>query len=271
MNRVIKVLGISKSTVFYKRKPYPQRSSSKRKEVPLATQNAILEIVQKKATYGVPRVRAILRRDYGICITHYLAHRFMKENNLLLNRGRTRGTNREHTGKISVDTPNTRWASDITSIKCWNGEKLRLAIILDCCDRSVIAWKVGKCMQASDIEFLVQESLFVRFGEQLPPKGQLQFLHDNGPEYIEKELNKSLASWNIESCSTPTYSPQSNGMCESFNGTFKRDYVYENCLDNPKVVIGMIPEWIEEYNSYAPHSALGMKTPIEFFNYKMAA
>ena len=173
MNRVIKALSISKSTVFYKKKPYAKRASSKRKDISLNTQSAILKIVKKKATYGVPRVRAILARDYGITLSRYLTHRFMKENELLLNRGRTRGTTRQHTGKIAVDIPNTRWASDITSIKCWNGEKLRLAIILDCCDRSVIAWKAGKHMQASDIELLVQDALFTRFGEQLPPKGQL--------------------------------------------------------------------------------------------------
>ncbi len=192
MNRIIKALGVPKSTIYYKKKEYPKRKSSIRKDIPEEAQEAILEITGKKATYGVPRVRAVLERDYEIDLTKHLTHRFMKENDLLLNKSRTRGSNREHSGKISVDTPNTRWASDITSIKCWNGEKLRLAIVLDCCDRSVIAWKAGKHMQASDIELLVQEALFERFGDILPPEGQLQFLHDNGPEYIEKELNKTL-------------------------------------------------------------------------------
>ena len=77
----------------------------------------------------------------------------------------------------TVLNPNT--PSDITSIKCWNGEKMRLAIIIDCCDRSIIAWKIGKHMQASDIELLVQDALYERFGEELPEKGKLQFLHDN--------------------------------------------------------------------------------------------
>ncbi len=271
MNRVIKAIGVSKSTVYYKPKKYPKRKSPSRKRISLKAQEAILEIVKKKATYGVPRVRAILKRDYGINLSKYLTHRFLGDNGLLLKRERTRGTTRTHTGKIAVDTPNTRWASDITSIKCWNGEKLRVAIILDCCDRSVIAWKVGKHMQACDIELMVQDALFSRFGDILPSDGQLQFLHDNGPEYIEKRLNKTLEEWNIQSCNTPTYSPQSNGMCEAFNGTFKRDYVYENCLDTPEMVMGMIPGWIEEYNTFAPHSALGMKTPMEFFNYKMAS
>jgi putative transposase len=195
----------------------------------------------------------------------------MTEEGLLIKKNRTRGSNRPHTGKISVKASNARWASDMTSIKCWNGEKIRLAIIIDCCDRSIISWKAGLHMQACDIELMVQEALFNRFGENLPEKDKIEFLHDNASEHIEKGLKKQLAKWNIKDCNPPTYSPQSNGICESFNGTFKRDYVYENCLDTPEIVMGKLQKWFDDYNSYAPHSALKMKTPQEFYNFKMAA
>ena len=170
-----------------------------------------------------------------------------------------------------METPNTRWASDITSIKCWNGQKLRFTYVLDCCDRSIIAWRAGFHMQACDIELMLQEALIIRFGDQWPKQNELQFLHDNGPEYIEKKLKANIKEWQIKNCNTPTYSPQSNGMCEAFNGTFKRDYVYENCLDNPQTVHDQIQSWVDDYNHYAPHSALGMKTPMEFYNFKTAA
>ena len=49
-------------------------------------------------------------------------------------------------------------------------------------------------------------------------------------------------------------------MAEAFVGTFKRDYVYVNDCFSAKVVSKMIPEWIEDYNNNAPHSALGMKS-----------
>jgi len=271
INRVIKALGVCRSTIFYRAKGYPKRKSTPRKHIPTKTQGAIGEIVKTRGTYGVPRVRALLQRDYKIEVSKHLLHRHMKENNLLIKRNRTRGIGRDHSGKIMVDTPNTRWATDITSIKCWNGEKLRVAVIIDCCDRSIVAWKAGRTILASDIELMVQDALFTRFGEQVPPRDTLQLLHDNGPEFIEKTLNKTLNSWNIQSCNTPTYSPQSNGQCEAFNGTFKRDYVYENCLDTPEYVAKCLPKWFDDYNTFAPHSALGMKTPFEFFNYKLAA
>jgi putative transposase len=271
MNKTIKVLGVAKSSVYYKAKAYPEGTRTARKELCTQMKAAILEITAKKSTYGVPRVKALLKRDYGLNVTKYMVHRYMKEEGLLITRHRTRGSSRTHTGQIAVQEPNTRWASDITSIKCWNGEKLRVAFLMDCCDRSIIAWRAGKHMQAVDIELMLQEALYSRFGENLPRTGQLQFLHDNGPEFIEKNLKKSLKSWNIDDCNTPTYSPQSNGMYEALNGTFKRDYVYESCLDSVQIVLQQIHQWVEEYNTFAPHSALNMKTPNEFYNFKIAA
>gem|GEM_PF-6648884 len=41
-------------------------------------------------------------------------------------------------------------------------------------------------------------------------------------------------------------------MCEAFNGTFKRDYVYESCLDNPSTVHNQIQKWFDEYNDPPP-------------------
>jgi putative transposase len=271
INRTIRALGVPKSTVYYKCKAYPERQRTPRKNLADAVKTSILEITEKKATYGTPRVRAILKRDYGMNISKYMVHRYMKEEGLLITRNRTRGSSRPHTGKISVEEPNTRWASDITSIKCWNGQKLRFTYVLDCCDRSIISWRAGLHMQACDIELMLQEAIFTRFGDKLPQKGKLQFLHDNGPEYIEKKLQKSINKWHMEDCNTPTYSPQSNGMCEAFNGTFKRDYVYENCLDNAASVYNQIQNWVDEYNNFAPHSALKMKTPNEFYKFKSAA
>lgn len=271
INRTIKTLGVAKSTVYYKPKKYPARKRTARKALCEQMKAAILELTAKKSTYGVPRVKALLKRDYGLSVTKYMIHRYMKEEGLLITRHRSRGSSRPHTGQIAVEASNTRWASDITTIKCWNGEKLRIAFVMDCCDRSIIAWRAGRHMQAVDIELMVQDALHIRFGENLPNLGQLQFLHDNGPEFVEKKLKARLKSWNIVDCSTPTYSPQSNGMCEALNGTFKRDYVYESCLDNAQTVLNQMQKWADEYNTYAPHSALEMKTPNEFYNFKIAA
>ena len=74
----------------------------------------------------------------------------------------------------------------------------------------------------------------------------------------------------MEYCSTPTYSPQSNGMCASLNGTLTRDYVNESCLYNPEKVKNQIENWVAEYNDFVPHSSLKMKNK-EYNNLKSTA
>ncbi len=46
--------------------------------------------------------------------------------------------------------------------------------------------------------------------------------------------------------------------------TIKRDYVYTNDCDNAEKVMKMLDEWFADYNQIAPHSALGMKSPVEY-------
>lgn len=269
-NKVIRLLGVSKSTVYAKLRGYPPNRNSK-KDRPVEVVRAITKICEERPTYGTPRVKAILKRDYKINLSRYMTYTILKEEGLLIDRNSKKRNHRDHTGRIITSKPNIRWASDITTIKCWDGTKGRLAIIIDCCDRSVIAWKFSKTMQASDLEKMFEEALLRRFSSEKPNGNGLEFLHDNGPEYIESTFQSSLKAWNVIDCRTPTYSPQSNGLCESFNGTFKRDYVYLNCLDTFEVVQNKIGDWVHDYNTYAPHSSLNMKTPYEYYNEIIAA
>ncbi len=66
-------------------------------------------------------------------------------------------------------------------------------------------------------------------------------------------------------CHTPRRSPQSNGLAEAFFGSFKRDYVYQACLETVEDVARQLLGWIEHYNHQAPHSALGMQLPAECY------
>ena len=107
INRTIKALGIAKSTLYYKAKVYPDRKRTPRKHLAEEAKAGILEITGMKATYGTPRVNAILKRDYNINLSKYMVHRYMKEEDLLITRNRTRRSSRPHTGKIAVNQPNT--------------------------------------------------------------------------------------------------------------------------------------------------------------------
>ena len=63
---------------------------------------------------------------------------------------------------------------------------------------------------------------------------------------------------------TPVCSPESNGISEAFHHTLRRDYVAGADLSSAAAVLAQLPQWIADYNHFAPHSSLGMRSPVEY-------
>lgn len=159
---------------------------------------------------------------------------------------------------------NVRWCSDCFEIKCFNGEKVFIIFSLDTCDREAIRFIAKKDpVQSSDVQSLMIESIEKRFNRSTAPR-QIQFLSDRGSIYRARETRSVAAMLNLQACFTMAYSPESNGMAEAFVKTMKRDYVYTSDCVDAETVIRMLPEWFKDYNEAAPHSALGMLSPMEY-------
>ena len=55
-----------------------------------------------------------------------------------------------------------------------------------------------------------------------------------------------------------------SGLAEAFIGTFKRDYVNGAERRDAETVLTQLGGWIDDYNTQAPHSALGIRSPVEY-------
>ncbi len=218
----------------------------------------------RPATYGYRRIHALLLRA-GIRTNPKTVWHILQQRGWLSSTRSRLPRARPHEGQVSVPEPNRRWASDITGIKAWNGEKGRLAVIIDCADRMVLAWRFGQRMLSEELQEMVREAVFRRFGTETIRAQTIEFLSDNGPEYACRKLRAVLQDFGMVVCRTPRRSPESNGLAEAFFGGFKRDYVYQGELESREAVARKLPEWIEDYNQIAPHGALGMKSPAEFY------
>ena len=199
------------------------------------------------------------------CNRKTVYHHLKRKAWLASHRRRTQRPGRRHEGKVAVLQSNQRWACDITTLKLWNGQKFRLAVILDCADRMILAWKLQPRLTAGDVCELLREALFRRFAQQRQHAKGLEFLTDNGPEFISEPCQQLLNQLGLIAGRTPCRSPQSNGLVESFFGSFKRDYLSHPPLETLAEAMKNIPAWITHYNEIAPHSALAMLSPTAFY------
>jgi transposase InsO family protein len=111
------------------------------------------------------------------------------------------------------------------------------------------------------------QSIEHRFGaEARRAPARIEWLSDNAPCYTAHETREFGESVGMVICTTPAYSPESNGMAECFVKGFKRDYVYVNRLEAAESVTRELAAWFANYNEVRPHQALKWMSPKEYRN-----
>ena len=270
MKRIADVLGVARSNLAAQAAPVRPRQRRGRPAQPEAALVAeIKALIAGQPTYGYRRIHALLRRQRreqgGAPVNVKRVYRVMKTHGLLLERHTGGGEERRHDGRVAVDRPDTRWCSDGFEIGCDNGEKVRIAFTLDCCDREAISWVATTGgINSSDIRDLMVESVERRFGlvNKLPKP--IEWLSDNGSPYTAGETRALARDIGLVPCTTPIQSPQSNGMAEALVKTLKRDYARVSARPDAASVLRQLDGWFEHYNAVHPHKALGYRSPREF-------
>lgn len=269
MKALCEKLGVSRSRQYEKRQEgtRPRRRHYRRAEDDFYLV-LIREIVNHRVTSGYRRVTAHLNRmlhGHGQApVNPKRIYRLMKIGGLLLQKS-TGHSQRVHDGTIVTTRSNLRWCSDVFEIACWSKERIRVAFTLDCCDREIISYVATTGgINGKMIRDLIVQSTEARHGmiDRLPEP--IEWLSDNGPAYIARETVAFAESVGFIVCTTPFYSPESNGMAEAFVKTFKRDYVHVNPLYDARFVLAQLPKWFEDYNEFHPHKGLKMKSPREY-------
>jgi putative transposase len=276
MKAVARAIGVSRSNLW-------DRAHGRHQGRPIQYNKAddevllqsIRKICDQRGSYGYRRTAAILSRlretEGQQRVNHKRVHRIMKAHNLLLRRYGMKPT-RTHDGKVITLKSNMRWCSDSFFIRCWDGQMVEVAFAMDTCDREVMGYVATTAAITGEmIRDLMAESVEQRFGAVDSVPHPIQWLSDNGPPYTAAETRLFAEQLGLVPCTTPSYSPQSNGMSEAFVKTFKRDYVYLSELHTADQVLQQLPAWFEDYNEWAPHKGLRMKSPREYRRLNMSA
>lgn len=258
---ICRTLGIGRATAYREGRGRPRRYRRRTDEAVLAQ---LKHMLRDRGSYGYRRAHRIVNRAFDTGYNRKRIQRVMRLYGLALPvRGRRR-RGRRHEGQVECVISNQRWCTDVLEIACWNRDIVHLVFALDCCDREVIAF-VATAHATSGVEVrrLMRRAVFARFGNttlQVP----LEWLSDNEAIYTALETVIQAEQLGLKPITTPVASPESNGMAEAFVNTFKRDYVAGHDLVSAARVIEQIPGWIDDYNTFAPHSSLGQQSPAEF-------
>jgi putative transposase len=262
------VIGIARSSLCEQMKERPRQRVGRPPAPTDALVAEIKAVIADLPTYGYRRVHAILRRkalaEGRSPANHKRVYRVMKEYGLLLQR-HAGGAERRHDGRIAVAQSDRRWCSDGFEIGCDNGERVRVAFALDCCDRAAMSYVATTGgIGGQEVRDLMVAAIEHRFGQVNRLPQTIEWLTDNGSGYIATETRRFAREIGLEPRTTPIESPQSNGMAEAFVRTIKRDYVRVSPRPDAETVLRQLPEWLAHYNEVHPHKALGYRSPHEF-------
>jgi transposase InsO family protein len=258
---ICRTLGVSRSSAY--------RGSRLRGPFYTKADDALVEthlraILRTRGTYGHKRLTALVNQTYHTRYNRKRIRRVLRMLGLALPPRVRRPNGRPHRGRIIRDQSNERWSSDTLEIPCWNGEYVQLAFALDCHDRELLAWvAAARDLVADDIQVLMRTAVAHRF-----PRGRaeplVQWLSDNGGPYTALATRWEAERWGLLPITTPVASPESNGMSEAWVNTFKRDYVAGMDCSCAETVLAALPAAIEDYNTTAPHSQLGYRSPRQY-------
>ena len=217
MKPISDALGVARSNLVVQAAGATRQRRGRRPQPEAALLAEIKALIAGQPTYGYRRIHALLRRQRrvqgGAALDVKRVYRVMKANGLLLERHTGNGEERRHDGRVAVDRSDIRWCSDGFEIGCDNGERVRIAFTLDCCDREAISWVATTGgIDSGDIRDLMIGSVERRFGlvNQLP--APIEWLSDNGSPYTARETRRLARDIVLVPRTTPIESPQSNGI-----------------------------------------------------------
>jgi putative transposase len=212
------------------------------------------ELAQERRRFGYRRLFILLRRD-GESSGITRIYRLYREEGLAVRKRRTRRKAIGTRAPILVEAkPNARWSLDFVHDQLDNGRRFRVLNIVDDVTRECLAsvpdTSISGVRVARELTALV-----TRRGKP----GMI--VSDNGTELTSNAVLK----WAQDHCVQWHYiapgRPMQNGYSESFNGRMRDELLNETVFTTMAQARAVIADWVADYNTARPHSALGYQTP----------
>ena len=266
MSRQCELLGISRSSVYYK--PVSRTAEQKEREELIKSK---IDFWHTKQCYlGVRRLRDKLRKEDGIKIGRKLLERYMREMNIyavypkpnLSKRGKDFKPFPYLLRNKTIFMPNQVWAVDITYIKM--GKKhMYLTAIIDWYSRFIVGWALSDTLETAPVLEALKAAV-ERYGVPAIVNS------DQGSQFTSSEYTGYLAGLGIRQSMDGKARWVDNVIIERWFRSLKCEYIYINEFDSPKALRVGITAYVKEYNGERPHSEHGGDYPAEVY-FRIAA
>lgn len=269
--RQCELLDISRSTVYYKVKPFNIDK--------LSILNRIDEIYTDNPEFGYRYIHQQLLED-GFVVGKDRVLKYMrmmgieaiyphkkkstsvkdsqhKVYSYLLDQYWTKSGS---TKTVHVPYVNEVWSGDITYIRT-NGGFMYMAAIIDWHSKAILSYKLSNSMDVILVTDVLKEAL----DKYNPPK---IFNSDQGSQYTSYDHTNILKEYNIQISMNGKGRSIDNIVIERFFRTLKYNCIFINDFKNIKELKEGIDIYLQKYNYQRFHSSIGYQKPMNvYLNY----
>jgi putative transposase len=222
-------------------------------------QTRLREISAKYPRWGWRKAHALAARE-GLVVNRKRTHRLWIELGLKrptrVRKQRRCGPARHQ--RMRAQAPDQMWALDFQVDVTVDGRQVRFLNIIDEYTREALATEAARSFTA-DATVNVLDKLVATLGRR-PQHVRM----DNGPELTAHALTDWCRFTGVDPAYIDPGSPWQNGVCESFNGRFRDEFLTCEQFNTLLEVKVLAEDWRIEYNTYRPHGSLDDLTPEAF-------
>jgi transposase InsO family protein len=263
-----RVLGVSQAWFYKWRHGDASSQHARREQLKVAIRRWF---AKHHGTYGSPRITADLRGE-GWRVSENTVAELMRELGLRARRKRRRKhTTRQGRGMwrapdlirrdFAASELNRKWYGDGTEIPTDEG-KLYLDSVLDMASRRIVGFSLGEHHNAELAYNALVMAVAVRGGREAI--GGVIMHTDQGSEYTAGSFRAACTRLGITQSMGRPGSGLDNAVIEAWHSTVEFELRRLEHFTAKAQARARVAAWIEEYNHDRRHSALGMRSPIDY-------